>query len=116
MKVVQDIADGFDHLQVGALVISADVVGLARPAALQNQPQRARVVLDIEPVAHVVASAVDRQRPAVEGVENDERDQFLREVEGAVIIGAVGEQDRQAIGMVPGPHQMVGGRLAGRIG
>jgi hypothetical protein len=36
--------------------------------------------------------------------------------ERLLVVAAMGGQHRQAIGMVPGPHQMVGGCFAGRIG
>ncbi len=61
-QLVEHVADGLDHLEVGALVAAADVVLLAEPARGQDGPQRAGVVLDVEPVADVVAAAVDRQR------------------------------------------------------
>ena len=113
---VQMRADGADDLQVGALVVAADVVALADPALLQHQPQGAGMVLDIEPVADVVAGAVDRQRLARQTLEDHQRDQLLREMVGAVIVGAVGQHHRQPVGLVPGADQMVARRLAGRIG
>lgn len=38
----------------------------------------------------------------------------FREVIRTVIVRAIGRQDRQAIGMMIGAHQVVGGRLARR--
>ena len=64
----------------------------------------------------VGAVAVDRQRPAFERVERDQRDQLLRELPGAVVVGGVADHGRQPVGVVPGAHQVVGGGLAGGIG
>ena len=58
-------------LEVGPLVVAADIVRLAGLALLQDQPERPGVVVDEEPVADVVALAVDRQRLAGLGVEDD---------------------------------------------
>ena len=74
------------------------------------------MVLDIEPVAHVLARAVNRQRLAIQCVEDDQRDELFREMVRPVIVRAVGKHDRQAIGLVPGAHEMVARRLARRIG
>ena len=74
------------------------------------------MVLDIEPVAHVLALAIDRQGLAFERVEDRQRDELFGEMIGPVIVRAVREHDRQAIGVVPGAHEMIGGRLRGRIG
>jgi hypothetical protein len=73
------------------------------------------VVLDVEPVADLLAVAVDGQRLAGQGVVDDQRDELFREVVGTVVVGAVGGQHRQAVGVVVGAHQMVAGRLAGRV-
>jgi hypothetical protein len=41
---------------------------------------------------------------------------FLRKMVGAVIVGAVGGEHRQAIGVVIGPGQVVAGGFGRRIG
>jgi hypothetical protein len=74
------------------------------------------VVLDVQPVAHVLAFAADRQRPVLEAVEDHQRDPLLWKLVGAVVVGAVGEHDRQSVGVVPSHHQMFGSRLGGGVG
>ena len=74
------------------------------------------MVLDVEPVAHLLAVAVDRQRLAGEGVDDHQRDQLLGEMERPVVVAAVGRQHRQPVGVVPGADQVVARRLARRIG
>ena len=114
--LVEQGADGLDDLDVRLLVPAADVVGLADPAARQHLADRGAVVLDVEPVAHLHAVAVDRQRLAGEGVDDHQRDQLFGEVIGPVVVAAVGGEHRQAVGVVPGPHQVVARRLARRVG
>ena len=109
-------ADRAHHVEVAARLAGADRVGGARLALLQHAHQRGGVVLDEDPVAPVGAVAVDRQRLALQRVQRDQRDQLLRELPRAVVVGGVGDDGRQPVGVEPGAHQMVGRRLARRIG
>ena len=65
-----ELQDPLDDLDVRQLVGAADVVGLARLAALEHGVDRRGEVLDAEPVADLRAVAVDRQRVAGKGVED----------------------------------------------
>src|SRR5207245_4240494 len=71
---------------------AADQVGLPDPALRRHLLQRPGMVVDIEPVADVRPSAIDRKRQIVDRVEDDERDQLLWEMIGAVIVRAVGDR------------------------
>ena len=113
---VQMGADRAHHIQVAARLAGADRVGGARLAVLQHAHQRGGVILDEHPVAPVGAVAVDRQGLALQRVQRDQRDQLLRKLPRAVIVGGVADDRRQPVGVEPSAHQMVGGRLAGRIG
>ncbi len=73
------------------------------------------MVADVQPVAYLLAVAVDRQRLARLRVGDDQRDQLLREMVGAVVVGAVGGQRRHAVGVVVRAHQMVGRCLRRRV-
>src|SRR5690606_26380538 len=103
-------------IDVALFVVAADVVGFTGHAGFDHAQQGAGVVFDIEPVADLQALAVDGQGFAFQGVEDDQRNQFFREMAGAVVVGAIGHQHRQAVGTMPGPHQVVRSRLAGGIG
>ena len=63
-----------------------------------------------------MAVAIDRQRLARQGVDDHQRDQLFGKVVRAVVVGAVGGEHRQAVGVVVGAHQVVAGGLAGRVG
>ena len=73
------------------------------------------MVLHIEPVAHLLPVAVDREGLAGEGVMDDQRNELLREVVGAVVIRAVRRQNWQAVGVMVGADKMIRGSLARRI-
>ncbi|MNE46330.1 hypothetical protein D3C80_1406590 [compost metagenome] len=74
------------------------------------------MIFDIQPVADLIAVAIDRQRLAGECVDDHQRDQFFREVERPIVVGAVGSEYRHAVGMEIRTYQVVAGRLAGRVG
>src|SRR2546426_8370711 len=58
LRFVEDIEDGVGYLLDAPLVATADVVGLARPAALHNQLDGRAVVVDVQPLATVLALAI----------------------------------------------------------
>src|SRR5438105_5457201 len=66
------------HLDVLVLVTAADVVDLAGTALQQDELDPRAMILDEEPVAHLAAIAVERQRLAVESVRHEQRDELLR--------------------------------------
>ena len=105
-----------DHLDVLALVGAADVVGLAGAALHQHRVDAAAEVLDVEPVADLLAVAVDRQRVAVQGVEDDQRDQLLRVLARAVVVGAAHDRGLDPVGVDVGGDEQVAGRLGRRVG
>ncbi len=78
-----------------------------RSALLQHRDEAAGVILDVDPVALVLAVAVDGEVLALQRVERSSRDQLLGEVPRPVIVRAVGHQHRQAVGLVPGAGQVV---------
>jgi len=71
------------------LVLAADVVPLPGRAGPQDRPDGAVVVLHVDPVADVPAVAVDRERLALDHVEDHERQEFLGELVGAVVVRAI---------------------------
>ena len=115
-QLVQQTADGVHDVDIGLFVPAADVVGFTQLAGLQYAADGAAVVLDVEPVTHLHAIAVNRQRLAGQGVDDHERNQLFRKVVGAVVVAAVGGEHRQAVGVVVGAYQMVAGGLAGAVG
>ena len=113
---VEQIADGVHDFQISAFASAADGVGGAGLAAFSDERQGADVILDVEPVAHVVATAVNRQGLAFKRVQDYERNQLFRELVRAVVVGAVGDYNGQAIGVKPGAGQMVGAGFTGGVG
>ena len=75
-----------------------------------------RMILDVQPVAHVLPAAVHRQRPSVADIVDEQRNELLRELVGPVVVRAVGHQRRHPVRVVVGPHEVVGRGFRGRVG
>ncbi len=106
-ELVHQVANGVNHVNIAAFIDPADIIAFAEPALFHHQQQSLGVIIDEQPVANIRALAIDRQRVAFQGVEDHQRDQFFREMIWPVIIGAIGVDHRQAIGMMPGADEMV---------
>ena len=97
------------------LAVGADQVRLTHAALGQDCPDRARVVLGVDPVAHVLALAVELGAHAVDDVRDLARNKLLHVLVGAVIVRAVGDRGAQPVGAGPRAHEHVAGRLGGGI-
>ena len=108
-----------DHAQdrnVVLLPVGADEVGLAHAALGEDVPHGRAVVLGVDPVADVLALAVELGAHAVDDVRDLPGDELLHVLVGAVVVGAVGDRGAKPIGAGPGAHEHVGGRLGRAVG
>ncbi len=115
-QLVDEVANSIDDVEIVALAVAADVVGLARPAALEDCADCRTVIVDEEPVADVLAIPVNRQLLAFEGMQDHERNQLFRKLKRTVIIGAVGGEHRQLEGVEVGARQVIRAGLRRRVG
>lgn len=65
----------------------------------------------MDPVADVLAAAVELGADAVDDVRDLPGDELLHVLVGAVVVGAVGDRGAQAVGAGPGAHEHVGAGL-----
>src|SRR5438876_2519844 len=97
------------------LVAAPDVVDLAVAPFAQHQVDACAVVEDVEPVAYVLAVAIERQWRVIEGVRHEERDDLLRVLVGPEVVGRAGDQRRHPVGVPVGQHEQVPAGLRRRI-
>ena len=108
-----------DHAQHGDVVllpIGADEVGLPYAALGEDVPDGRGVVLGVDPVADVLAAAVELGADAVDDVGDLARDELLHVLVGAVVVGAVVDRGAKPVGAGPGAHEHVGARFGGAVG
>ena len=113
--LLKGLKDDMDDLDILFLIVSAYIIRLKQPALLLYHVDRLGVVLDIEPVAHVLAIPIYRKLLAVKRIVDNQRNQLLRELVRPVIVGTVCDICRKMIGIHIGFHQHVRGCLARRI-
>ena len=109
------LEDGLDDVDVGALIVATDIVDLADAALLQDQVDGMAVVLDVEPVADVLAVTVDRQLLVGQRVDDHQRDELFREVVRAVVVRAARDRRRDLVGTMVGHDEQVSTGLRSRI-
>ena len=111
LRVAQDAVYGLDHnldkVDVLPLVETTNVVGLSNLALVEDEVDSTCVVLDIEPVADVLALAIYGQWLTVAYVVDKEWYQLLGELVWTIVIRAVRYNCRHAIGVVVGTHKVI---------
>ncbi len=80
-------ADQLHDVDVPHFIVPADVVNLALSPFADDQVNGAAVILHVEPVAHILAGAVNRQGLVVQSIGDHEGDQLLGEVIGTIVVG-----------------------------
>src|SRR5260370_8922315 len=103
----QGPADRLNYVEGRALVAGADIVRLTKPPFSKNQVKRSGMILDIKPVADIGAFPIDRKRLTLQGIENDQWNQLLRKMVWSIVIRAVRNDNRKAIGSMPCHGQMI---------
>ena len=112
-----DGLDGELHdVDVLHLVVASNVVDFAFTSFAHHEVDGLAVVFHVEPVAHVLSLAVDGELLASEDVVDDQRNELLGEVVGAVVVRAARDADRHVVGVSVGFHNHVGRRLRCGVG
>ena len=70
----------------------------------------------MNPVAHVQAVAVKLGANAADDVRDLARDKLFHVLVGAVIVGAIADGRRHAIGAIPRAHQQIASSFRGTVG
>ena len=105
-----------DQVDVPPLVEPADVVCFAVAPLVEDEVDGPGVVLDVEPVADILAPAVDRQRFVVADVVYKQRYEFFGELVRPVVVRTVGHHGRESVRVVERPHEMVRRGFRCRVG
>ena len=114
-KPVHGVNEHFDDIDVLPLVEPADVVRLRDAPLVEDDVDGPRVVLHVEPVPHILSLPVYRQRFSMPDVVDEQRDQFLGELVGAVVVTAVGNNGGHSKRIVESSYKVVGAGLGGRV-
>ena len=83
---------------------------------MEDQVYCPGVVLDEEPVADVFTPAIDRKWLAMAYIVDEQWNKLFRELVRTVVVRAVGDYGRHAVGVVIGADEMVGAGLCRAVG
>jgi len=97
-----------DKVDIFPFIASADIIGLSHPAPVKDQINGPRMVFHVKPVPDVLSLAIDRKRFVVTNIIDEERYQFFGKLIGSVIVGTIGNNDWQAIGVMISPYKVIG--------
>jgi hypothetical protein len=93
------------ELGVGELSSTPNVVYLTGFAALENKRYPAAMVVNVEPVANILAITIEGHLKPIEQVGHKERNDLLGKVVGPVVVAAPGYGSVQTVGYVVAPNQ-----------
>lgn len=79
-ETIHGINHDLDYVNIIPLVKTTNVVGLSNSAFVENEVNSTSMILNEQPVVHVLALAIDRKWFAVTDIVDKERNQFLREL------------------------------------
>ena len=74
------------------------------------------MIVDKQPVADVLSIAVDRKRLAFERIHDHQGNQLLGELKRAVVVRAVGGENRQFEGVEVSAGEVIGSRFRCSVG
>ena len=98
LRLAQLFADNFHDFNVLLLVVTTDIVDFTHATLMDNQVDCLTVILHIQPVTDIQTLAINRQRLISQSIGNHQRNQLLREVVRAIVVGATGNGHRQTVG------------------
>ena len=114
-QLIYSLDDDLDDVDVLPFVETADIVSFGDFAVMENHVNSAGMVFHEEPVANILALAINRQRLLVADVVDKERNQLFGELVRTVVVAAVRDNRRHAVGVVERAHEMVGASLRSGI-
>ena len=114
-RLSHHLQDHAQHVDVVLLAVGADQVRLADAALGENRPHARAVVLGMDPVAHVLALAVQLRTLTVQDVRDLTRDELLHMLVRTVVIRAVRDRRPNPVRARPGAHKHVARGLGGAV-
>ena len=87
LSPVQNAQDRTDDIDIGSLIVPADVIDRAFRPTAHNRINGTAVIVHMQPVTDILSIAIDGKLFPLHGADDHERDQFFGELECTVVIG-----------------------------
>ena len=114
-RLAHQLEDQLDDVLVVLLAVGADQIGLADLALLEDRQDGRRVVVGVDPVAHVLALAVELGPDAADDVGDLARDELLDVLVRTVVVRAVRDRRPDPERAHPRADQQVAAGLRRRV-
>lgn len=112
LRVTEKPVDGADYdtdqIDILPFVEAPYIIGVGNASVVEYSIDRAGMVLDVEPVAHVLSLAIYWQRFAMADIIDEEWYEFFGELIRSVVVRAVGHERRHPVCVVIGADKMIG--------
>ena len=112
----QLLQNGAGDAEVGVFISGTEVVNLPRSAVFEGCDQSEGTILDVDPVADLLAGAVDGEGLVAHGVINESGDELFPVLARSVVIRAASDDDILKISGVSRDGEKVGAGLGGGVG
>ena len=74
------------------------------------------MIFDVEPIADLLAVAVNGERFSLQGIEHDQRDELFRKLIGAIIVRTIGGYHRHPVCVEIGPNEEIARSFGSGVG
>ena len=115
VDLIVNAAEMPHQIQVIVFVVTADIVGLAVAPVVKDRIHGPNMIAHVEPIPHIGPCPVHGDGSAFGQGADHHGDELLGVLPRAVIVGAIGEDHGQTVGMVVSADKVIGGRLGGGI-
>ncbi len=106
-QTVNSLDDHLDDIDILPLVETTDVIGIGNLTLMEDEVDGTGMILNKQPVAHILTLAIDRQRLAMADIIDKQRNQFLGELIGAIVIRAVCHDNGHTISIMVGTDEVI---------
>ena len=96
-----------DKINILHLVMSSHIVDLAILSPVNDQIDRPAVICHIKPVSHIDSLPIYRERLILQRIKDHPRDELLRKLKWAIIVGTSGNRCLQSISPAVCLHEQI---------
>ena len=115
--LAHEFANHFDdRFVIDVIIVGADNVGFAQLAFVENKVNGRVVVVDMDPVAHLLTGAVEFWLDVTQDICDLAWDKLFDVLVGAVVVATVADRCLDAKAAYPGTDEVIGAGFTRRVG
>src|ERR1044072_8852843 len=115
MRLSECVENRLNDVDVAPLIPRADVVNSASPPVFERRKDCAAMVVNVDPVAHILSIVVQWNLFVVQRVGDYERQKLLRKLSWSIVIAAARNDRIETEGVMGRAHEMFGSGFGSRV-